>query len=143
MEDRRFGRPPQRHHDVLGVRVRRARELRGPVAKLEVQGAVLALHDHVSPIRRHLRERDERPRGRQAQRFRIVVRSSSLRGVGEQRRHGASWAATVGSRAMTCRSISRSALSQQTMISAASTNLQSVALLSDSLNNNDDSELTK
>jgi len=44
---------------------------------------------------------------------------------------------------MTYRSISRSALSQQTMISAASTNLQSVALLSDSLNNNDDSELTK
>jgi len=86
--------PPQRHHDVLGVRVRRAREerLRGPVAELEVQGAVLALHDHESPIRRHLRERDERPRGRQAQRFRIVVRSRARRffepsrGVGEQRR---------------------------------------------------------
>ena len=41
---------------------------------------------------------------------------------------------------MTYRSIS---FSQQTMISAASTNLQSVALLSDSLNNNDDSELTE
>ena len=85
--------PPQRHHDVLGVRVRRTREegLRGPVAELEVQRPILALHDHVRPIRRHLRERDERSRGWQAE---LVVRDRRFAlepsgGVGEQRRRAA------------------------------------------------------
>ena len=104
--------PPQRHHDVLGVRVRRTREegLRGPVAELEVQRPILALHDHVRPIRRHLRERDERSRGWQAE---LVVRDRRFAlepsgGVGEQRRRAAApRAATAACRATRCCSTSR------------------------------------
>lgn len=139
--------PPQRHHDVLGVRVRRTREegLRGPVAELEVQRPILALHDHVRPIRRHLRERDERSRGvaGRARRPRSPIRP---RAFGRRRRATTTScrprAATAACRATRCCSTSRYAALSPTTIHAAPDEPASRLPRSDSRNNNDSGATT-